>query len=253
MAERPSVMVPAGQEASSKQEVPENWPSCRCGSWSPSLCFLLLFLPESSSRCGGPSRWSVELSSSARAPLSPSCRSWERSEGSRVEPLQSAVFGLSLRYTEANMKSQWNKFYLTFHHEAENDAEEVKRAVGQKLGQKLSFFSLFYALFYQLPLKPATLQKQNWINEFSMIKSRVISDGRRFHPQNCCHSRLLDCSSTRNVSTLTAATFFLCKAFWTISSKCLRTTTSWWQLEKESFTLELWKNRNSLFLFPNFF
>lgn len=71
--------------------------------------------------------------------------------------------------------------------------------------------------------------------------------------EETCHSRLLNCSSTRNVSTLTAATFFLCKAFWTISSKCLRTTTSWWQLEKESFTLELWKNRNSLFLFPNFF
>lgn len=71
---------------------------------------------------------------------------------------------------------------------------------------------------------------------------------------NCRHSRLLDCSSLRNSSTLTAATFFLFKAFWTISSKCLRTTTtSWWQLEKESFTLELWRNRNSLFLFPNFF
>lgn len=42
---------------------------------------VLLFTPESSSRFGGPSLSSVERSSLVRAPPSPSCRSWERSEG----------------------------------------------------------------------------------------------------------------------------------------------------------------------------
>lgn len=103
---------------------------------------------------------------------------------------------------------------------------------------QFSFRSLFYALFYQLPLKPATLQKHNWINEFSMIKSKewFLTAVVFILGGNCWHSRLLDCASRRNSSTLTAATFFLCKALWTIRSKCFRTTTtSWWQFGKGKF------------------
>lgn len=43
---------------------------------------LTLSSPESSSQFGEPWPCSVELSSSARAPPSPLCRSWERSDGS---------------------------------------------------------------------------------------------------------------------------------------------------------------------------
>lgn len=114
--------------------------------WSVSLFFLLLFNSESSSRFGGPSRLSAELSFSARAPRSPWCRYWARSEGSHPTLVQELLtcqrcyqlvvlrhvcvtvlllIHVIFSYMEPKIKSILNTFYLTFYHFAENDVERL--------------------------------------------------------------------------------------------------------------------------------
>lgn len=157
-----------------------------------SLLFLLSFTSESCSRFGGPSHSSAALSFLARAPRSPSCRFWARSEGSRltlvlklltshwVTPVSvaadwawgsrlcrcAAPHSLCPFQLEPKVKSVRNKFYLTFYQFAENDAERLKGAVVQNYNFKFYWtcgdifinfkYFTFYTLFCRLPLKPVT-------------------------------------------------------------------------------------------------